>query len=133
MSSDAQRLDVYLPEGAAEADMAVPDGVAGRVRVSPVSGAGLDALRDLLPSLVYSAVVTAEPDMPVLTRRRHAAALDAAAAEVADFSRAISEGLPAEVAATHLRSAEMALEDLLGVVTTDDVLDVVFREFCIGK
>jgi tRNA U34 5-carboxymethylaminomethyl modifying GTPase MnmE/TrmE len=41
--------------------------------------------------------------------------------------------LPAEIAGTHLRAAELAMEELLGTVTVDDILDVVFREFCIGK
>ncbi|NNF11743.1 MAG: tRNA uridine-5-carboxymethylaminomethyl(34) synthesis GTPase MnmE [Gemmatimonadetes bacterium] len=106
---------------------------AGRLSLSVETGEGLAELRDMLPALVYSAVVTAEPGTPVVTRRRHALALESAAAEVAGFRKGIEDGLPAEVAATHLRSAEMALEELLGVVTTDDVLDVVFREFCIGK
>ena len=42
-------------------------------------------------------------------------------------------GLPPEIASTHLRPAETALEVVLGVITVDDVLDVVFREFCVGK
>jgi len=37
------------------------------------------------------------------------------------------------VAATHLRPAETALEEILGVISVEDILDVVFREFCIGK
>ena len=53
--------------------------------------------------------------------------------EVEAFSEALDQGLPAEVASTHLRAAETALEELLGAVSADDVLDVVFREFCIGK
>lgn len=107
--------------------------IAGRVRVSVETGQGLDQLRQLLPELVYAAVVSAGSDSPVLTRRRHAIALESAREEVAAFRAGLGEGLPAEVAATHLRSAETALEELLGVVSVDDVLDVVFREFCIGK
>lgn len=107
--------------------------VAGFATVSVETGEGLGELRSMLPGLVYSSVVRAEAETPVLTRRRHARALESAAAEVADFRAGIEAGLPAEVAATHLRSAEMALEELLGIVTADDVLDVVFREFCIGK
>ncbi len=42
-------------------------------------------------------------------------------------------GLSPEIAATHLLDAERAVEGLLGVVETDDVLDVVFSSFCIGK
>lgn len=107
--------------------------IAGRVRVSVETGQGLDQLRQLLPELVYAAVVGAGSDSPVLTRRRHARALESAREEIAAFRAGLGEGLPAEVAATHLRSAETALEELLGVVSVDDVLDVVFREFCIGK
>ncbi len=106
---------------------------AGRIALSVESGQGLDQLRALLPELVYSAVVAAGTESPVVTRRRHAQALMTARDEIDAFRSALSEGVPAEVAATHLRSAETALEELLGVVSVDDVLDVVFREFCVGK
>lgn len=110
-----------------------PSAVRGHVRVSVVSGQGLDELRGLLPELVYSAVVRAGSDVPVLTRKRHARGLEVARREVDAFRSALLEGLPAELASTHLRPAETALEELLGVVSVDDVLDVVFREFCVGK
>jgi len=97
------------------------------------SGAGLDEIREVLPELVYSSIVTAEQDVPVLTRGRQARGLMAAKVEVEAFREALGQGLPAEVASTHLRAAESALEELLGAVSADDVLDVVFREFCIGK
>jgi tRNA modification GTPase len=111
------------------------DGVtlAGTLRVSAVTGQGLDQLRQLLPELMYSSVVAADSDHPVITRRRHAEALAVARDEVAEFAAGLEAGLPAEIASTHVRSAESALEELLGVVSVDDVLDVVFREFCIGK
>jgi tRNA U34 5-carboxymethylaminomethyl modifying GTPase MnmE/TrmE len=37
------------------------------------------------------------------------------------------------VASALLRPAETALEELLGLISTDEILDRVFREFCIGK
>ena len=49
------------------------------------------------------------------------------------FREALDQGLPPEVASTHLRSAETSLEEVLGVISVEDVLDVVFREFCVGK
>lgn len=121
--------------GAAEhgAPSAAQPRMAGRVRVSVVSGEGLDALRALLPELVFSAVVTAGPDAPVLTRRRQRDALARARLEVKAFEDGLASGLPAEVAATHLRTAETALEELLGVISVEDVLDAVFAEFCVGK
>jgi len=110
-----------------------PARAARRVRASAASGEGLDELRHLLPRLVYSGLVMAQAEAPVVTRRRHAAALEVARDEVWSFGSALGAGVPAEVAAAHLRSAETALEEILGVVSVDDVLDVVFREFCVGK
>ena len=54
--------------------------------------------------------------------------------EVADFKTAwLTELLPAPVAAVHLRTATMALETLIGAVSTEDVLGRVFGSFCVGK
>ena len=41
--------------------------------------------------------------------------------------------MDAAAAATHLHAALGALDDLIGVVTPDDVLDRVFASFCVGK
>ena len=46
---------------------------------------------------------------------------------------AAPEAVPAPVAAAHLLTARETLSELIGVIDTDDVLDVVFRDFCIGK
>ncbi|MEE2905821.1 MAG: tRNA uridine-5-carboxymethylaminomethyl(34) synthesis GTPase MnmE [Gemmatimonadota bacterium] len=107
--------------------------LAGHLRVSAMTGEGLDQVKQLLPELVYSAVVSAQEEVPVLTRRRHALALEVALSEVSDFTEALADGLPAEVASTHLRAAATALEEILGVISVDDVLDAVFAEFCVGK
>lgn len=107
--------------------------VVDEIEVSVRSGEGLSALMDALPDVCFSSLVARPDDAPVLTRARQSRALRAARDEVEAFRSGLEEGLPAEVASTHLRSAESALEELLGVVTVDDVLDVVFRDFCIGK
>lgn len=106
---------------------------ASKVRVSVVSGEGLGSLREALPRLVYSEVVNASPDAPVLTRRRQRDALARAWREVLAFGEALAGDLPVEVASTHLRRAEAALEELLGVISGEDVLDAVFAAFCVGK
>ena len=68
-----------------------------------------------------------------MTRARHRSALARALEEVDAFHTARESGLDAAVAATHLRAAVGALDDLIGVVTPDDVLDRVFASFCVGK
>lgn len=119
--------------GAADGAGETSERKAGEVHVSTVTGDGLGELMEALPALCFSSLVERTDEAPVLTRARHARSLRVARDEVEAFSRALEDGLPAEMASTHLRAAESALEDLLGVVTVDDVLDVVFREFCIGK
>jgi tRNA modification GTPase len=60
--------------------------------------------------------------------------VDEAIREVERFRSAWTDGgLPAPVAATHLRNAVGALEELIGIVGIDDVLDRVFSAFCVGK
>jgi tRNA modification GTPase len=110
----------------------LPDGLedARAVRISAMSGLGLDALRKSMTELVYSGLVDIRDDAPVLTRERHRRS---AADHLRAFLDSLSRGVPAEMSSTHLRPAETALEELLGVISTDDVLDRVFSEFCVGK
>ena len=104
-----------------------------RIATSVVTGEGLEELGRVLPGMVFGGLVQANADTPVVTRRRHRRALERAVEELSAFERALAKRIPAEVAATHLRPAETALEDILGIVTLDEILDRVFRDFCIGK
>ena len=110
-----------------------PRGAYAAVRVSALRGQGLGELRELLPRLTYRGLVAARADAPVLTRARQARAVESALGEVRAFARALRDGVGPEVASAHLRPAETALEELLGVITPEDVLDCVFAEFCVGK
>jgi tRNA modification GTPase len=104
------------------------------VRVSAFSGEGLDLLRTEIRQAVSSRVAMPGDDTPIVTRVRHEAALRRAGAELRDFRSAWAAGaLPAPVAATHLRAAVTALEELIGAVDVEDVLERVFRSFCVGK
>ena len=107
--------------------------IEGVVSLSAKTGWGLDQLRELLPVLAFQGLVDSGAEIPVLTRRRHAGAIRVALEELRAFVEALAGGLPAEMAATHLRPAETALEELLGVIPREEVLDRLFQEFCIGK
>jgi tRNA modification GTPase len=101
--------------------------------VSVVSGQGLAQLRRRLAELAFGALIQLGDVEPVVTRARHRAALERALAELDGFREARVAGVDAAAAATHLRAAGTALDDLIGVVTPDDVLDRVFAAFCVGK
>lgn len=118
--------------GEAECD-APPPGVREVVSLSVVDGTGLGRLRKLLPSLVYGGLVRTGVSVPALTRRRQTEGVRSARDHVTIFIEDLEGGIPAEMAATHLRPAETALEELLGVISTDEILDRIFHDFCIGK
>lgn len=103
------------------------------IRVSARTGEGLDTVKEVLPGLVFSGLVQIRDEAPVLTRGRQIGNARQALAEVQDFAKSLRDSVPPEVAATHLLSARSALEELLGVISPEEVLDRVFRDFCIGK
>jgi tRNA modification GTPase len=106
---------------------------ANGIPVSAVSGEGLPALRAALLEMAFGGIVGEAGRAPLVTRERHARALRAARGEVAQFMEAMADEVPLEFASTHLRSAVGALEELIGAVSLDDVLDRVFADFCVGK
>ena len=116
-------------EGAADAD---PGGIV-TVTVSATTGAGIAELRRALLAKAFGGILGEPGEAPLVTRERHARALRAARDEVAAFLDAMDAAVPMEFAATHLRDAVAALEDLVGLVSVDDVLDRVFGSFCVGK
>ena len=104
------------------------------VQVSAHTGEGLQNLLDAINNAIASKYGEAAPDLPLLTRARHRQALTTALVEIRQFQQAWrEERLPAPVASVHLRAAVYVLEELIGAVDVDDVLDRVFSSFCVGK
>lgn len=104
------------------------------VRVSAQTGSGLATLLELIEARLSTARGMPIPDVPVLTRTRHRTAVDQARIELSLFLATWGSGqLPASIAASHIRASADALSELIGEVRVNDVLDVVFRNFCIGK
>ncbi|QJE74359.1 tRNA uridine-5-carboxymethylaminomethyl(34) synthesis GTPase MnmE [Aerophototrophica crusticola] len=103
--------------------------VGGRpaLPVSAATGQGLPALLSALGSEVERRY--APSGAPALTRARHRSALE----DCRDsLLRALSAPLP-ELAAEDIRLATRALGRITGRVDVEELLDVIFRDFCIGK
>jgi len=104
------------------------DGMKCR-RVSAVTGSGLG---DLLGDLAEAAAARlGRPDGAVPTRERHRSHLMKALAEL---DRGVTDaGKDVELRAEDLRRAGDELGRITGEIGVEDLLDVIFREFCIGK
>lgn len=97
--------------------------------LSTVTGAGLDDLEGRLSAHVHETIGGIE-DL-LITRARHRDGLQTC---VAHLQRAMDgDGLGLELRAEDLRRAADALGRLTGRVDVEDLLDVIFRDFCIGK
>lgn len=97
------------------------------IPVSAHTGAGLKVLEEKLTE--FSADRLAIGSAPSLTRARHRAALTECRESLL---RALEAPLP-ELAAEDVRLASRALGRITGRVDVEDLLDVIFRDFCIGK
>jgi tRNA modification GTPase len=107
---------------------------AADIVVSAHTGEGLAALLSVIEMRLANDRGTPILDAPVLTRVRHRTAVERAGNEVDQFLAVWRDGgLPTSIAAIHVHSAVDALSELIGVVNADDVLDMVFRSFCVGK
>jgi len=119
---------------ATKADLQIPTAApAATVPVSTVTGVGLDTVKHKLAEAAFGSLVRLGDVEPIVTRERHRAALADALRELQQFQAARARGVDAAATATHLVAAVGALDDLIGVVTPDDVLDRVFGSFCVGK
>ncbi len=114
----ANKIDLVPSAGTDPSPPALP--------VSALTAAGIDRLLAVLGDRVAQ---TYRIEAPVLTRARHRQALEEAAASL---RRSFSAALP-ELRAEDLRLALRSLGRITGAVDVEDLLDVIFRDFCIGK
>jgi tRNA modification GTPase len=103
---------------------------AEELGLSVPTGDGLEAVRNRLASLLLDGTLV-EEEIALVGARQRQAALSALAA-LENVRRAIETGT-LEVAAWEARQAWIALEELVGGVSSDQILSAVFSSFCIGK
>ncbi|UVT15851.1 MAG: tRNA uridine-5-carboxymethylaminomethyl(34) synthesis GTPase MnmE [Nitrospira sp.] len=104
-------------------------------RVFPISvrsGQGLADLQGAIESQFLGTSLESN-DGVVVTNMRHRVALERAAASIEETLTSIHGGVEPECVAVDLRGASDALGEIVGAITSDEVLEQIFSEFCIGK
>ncbi len=100
------------------------------LETSAKSGAGIDPLKRTLRELILGCAI----ESPVtVTNLRHRSELVRSADGLTRATETLNQGLPPELAAIDLNDAREALEEIIGVVRNDDILERIFSNFCIGK
>lgn len=105
---------------------------AGVIDISAKMQMGLDALREAIRNRLTPERLESR-DSVLVTNLRHAAALDRALQAVEQARHSVEGGREGELIAMDLRIAADALGEITGIITTDEILERIFSEFCIGK
>ena len=105
---------------------------AGVAEVCCLTGQGVEELKDAIKERVWAGEIRAEM-LQVMINARHQDALRRARAATERTAEALSTNLSLELAALDLRIAANAVGEIVGKTTTEDLLDSIFSQFCIGK
>ena len=127
LPKDVPVIDVWNKRDAVDAEAVPPGGLA----VSAKTGDGLAALR---ARLLAVAGWQAAPEGVYIARERHVQALRRAQTRLDMAAGHLQGALPAlDLLAEELRLAQGVLGEITGEFTPDDLLGVIFSQFCIGK
>lgn len=119
-----------LPQALNGAELGRAVSGAELIRVSAKNGTGVNELKQALRELLLNKAI----DPPVvLTNLRHRAALVAGNSALSDAVSSLQGGYAPELVAVNLQEAKERLEEIIGKITNDDMLERIFTKFCIGK
>ena len=110
-------------------DLSAGGDVQADIRVSARTGEGIGALAAMIREKAGAAAL----QEGMLTRERHIICAKAAAAALQRAAQAVEEGAPLDMASVDLWEARRLLGEITGEDATEDVIDAVFRNFCVGK
>ena len=102
------------------------------VALCALSGEGVDALKDAIQKMIWAGEIQAEM-LPAMINARHQDALRRARIATERSRAALGADATLELVAADLRIAVNAVGEVVGQTATDDLLDAIFSQFCIGK
>jgi tRNA modification GTPase len=101
------------------------------IKISALNGTGLAGLKK---SIIDKALKgSAETGTAVVTNLRHLKALKKASSSIKAFDAGLKKALSPELLSVELRDALDAVGEIIGITTTEDILNRIFSSFCIGK
>jgi tRNA modification GTPase len=109
----------------------LPKGLAA-IDVCCVSGDGIEELKDAIKEKVWAGEIGAEM-LEAMINSRHEDALRRGRVAIERAASALEANLGLELAALDLRIAANAVGEIVGKTTTEDLLDAIFSQFCLGK
>ncbi len=102
------------------------------VSISALTGEGIDSLKAVIHELLFKGRITAG-ERPIITNLRHKNALIKTKKALENLEGSLKNEMSEEFLAVDLRGALNALGEITGETATEDILNRIFEEFCVGK
>ncbi len=103
------------------------------IEVSAKEKIGIEEMEDKIYSFVTKGNIEDSSQKLVITNVRHKSALEKTKNAVNNIFQTIDTGLPMDLIAIDLKEALDALSEVTGEISTEDLLDHIFKNFCVGK
>jgi len=103
------------------------------ISISALKNDGIEDLKEAIYASLIHRNVRSSPELLIVANIRHKTALAQAKENLSNASRALEEGTSLEFIAFEVHSALEALSEMVGETATEEVLNRIFEQFCIGK
>jgi tRNA modification GTPase len=103
------------------------------VSISALKNKGIEGLKEAIYTLLIHREVRPSPEYLIIANVRHKKALDQVKESLSNTLKGLEKGTALEFIAFEIRSALEALGEVVGETTSEEVLNRIFEQFCIGK
>lgn len=103
------------------------------IKISAITGQGIEILLQELKKKAVGAAASYSEKTALVTNIRHYNCLKSALDGLSNAYCSVENGLSGEFIAVDLRAAANSLGEIIGEVTSEDILNNIFSQFCIGK
>ena len=115
------------------AELSKLDSIAATINISAKENYGIKDMEDEIYDLIIRGTIEDSSKKLVITNIRHKTALEKTKDAIKNIFETIDMGLPMDLIAVDLKEALDSLSEVTGEISTEDLLDHVFKNFCVGK
>src|SRR3712207_5461 len=103
------------------------------IEVSAMKCIGIEEMEEKIYQYILQEKVEENSQTLILTNIRHKSALEKTNRAIENIFLTVEQGLPMDLMAVDIKEALDSLSEITGEISTEDVLDHIFHNFCVGK
>lgn len=114
-------------------DISSFDKIQNWIEISAKHFAGIEDMEEKIYQYIIQENVEESSQKLILTNIRHKSALEKTKQAIENIFLTVEQGLPMDLMAVDIKEALDSLSEVTGEISTEDVLDHIFSNFCVGK